>query len=74
MKNNFCSLTEIEIKQLPERYQGFFFSPFQHNRGIGNLHKDMIAVPVDTFQEMIDILTEKAIEEKKSTSHNSSFI
>lgn len=74
MKNDFCSLTESEIKQLPERYHSFFFSPFQHNRGIGNLHQDMIAVPIDTFKEMIGILVEKAIEERKNKHHITSNI
>lgn len=65
MKNNFTSLSEKQIFDLPERYHKFLLSPFQDNRGIANLHKDMIAVPIDTFQEMIDILVEKAIEENK---------
>lgn len=58
MKNTYCRLSQEEIRKLPERFQGFFLSPFQYN-----LRNEFILVPEDSFQEMIDLLTEAACKE-----------
>jgi hypothetical protein len=58
MKNNYCRLSQEDIKKLPERFQGFFLSPFQYN-----LRNEFILVPEDSFQEMIDLLTDAACKE-----------
>jgi len=55
MKNDYCKLSQKEILALPERFLGFLLSPFQFN-----LRNGMVAVPEDTFQEMIDIIAEYA--------------
>jgi len=55
MKNDYCDLPHKQIRTLPERFQGFLLSPFQFN-----VRKGMVAVPEDTFKEMIDIITEYA--------------
>jgi hypothetical protein len=55
MKNDYCDLTHKQIRALPERFQGFLLSPFQWN-----LRNGMVAVPEDTFKEMIDIIAEYA--------------
>jgi hypothetical protein len=59
MKNSYCDLSEKEIKNLPEKYQPFLFSPFQFN-----LKNGFILVPEDTFKNMIDLITEIAIEKQ----------
>jgi len=58
MKNNYCRLSQEDIRKLPERFHGFFLSPFQHN-----LRNGFIQVPEDSFQEMIDLLTQAACKE-----------
>ncbi|HXU93212.1 MAG TPA: hypothetical protein VFP33_06095 [Gallionella sp.] len=55
MKNNYCKLSNEEIRKLPERFLGFLLSPFQYN-----LRNEMVVIPEDTFQEMIDIIAEYA--------------
>lgn len=57
MKNSYCALSNKEISALPKRFQGFLLSPFQFN-----LCDGMVAVPEDTFKEMIDIITEYAAQ------------
>lgn len=56
MKNNYCDLTRQQINAVPERFKGFFLSPFQFN-----LRGGMVAVPEDTFKKMIDIIAEYAV-------------
>jgi len=58
MKNTYCALSQKQINALPERFKGFLLSPFQFN-----LRNGMVAVPEDTFKEMIDIITEYAVRE-----------
>jgi len=53
--NDYCKLSNAEIRALPERFLGFLLSPFQFN-----LRNGMVAVPEDTFSEMIDIIAEYA--------------
>jgi hypothetical protein len=60
MKNDFCSLTQEEIRKLPERFQGFLLSPFQCNQ----TDSGYVFVPGATFKEMIDIITEYAAQQK----------
>jgi hypothetical protein len=55
MKNDYCDLSQQQIRALPERFQGFLLSPFQFN-----LRDGVVAVPEDTFKEMIDIIAEYA--------------
>ena len=55
MKNEFCELSKAEIRSLPERYQGFFFSPFHLNQRDG-----YVLVPTDAFKDMIVLLAEAA--------------
>lgn len=55
MKNNYCDLTREQIEAVPERFKGFFESPFQYN-----LRNEFVAVPEDTFREMIAIIAEYA--------------
>lgn len=55
MKNDYCKLSQDEIRALPKRFLGFLLSPFQFN-----LRGGMVAVPEDTFKEMIDIIAEYA--------------
>lgn len=57
MKNSYCDLSHEQIRALPERFQGFLLSPFQFNVNFG-----MVAVPEDTFKEMIDIIAEFAVQ------------
>lgn len=61
MKNEYCELPQKEIRALPPRFQGFLLSPFQWN-----LREGMVAVPEDTFKEMIDIITEYALQVARS--------
>ena len=56
MKNPFCKLAEGCIRRLPEKYQGYLLSLFATDT-------DYVYVPKETFQEMIDIITEKALED-----------
>lgn len=58
MKNEFCDLSREQIATLPERFQGFFLSPFHLNRRNG-----YVLVPEDAFKEMIDLLAEYAQQE-----------
>lgn len=58
MKNTYCRLSNADIRKLPERFHGFFMSPFQFN-----LRNGYILVPEDSFQEMIDLLTQAACKE-----------
>jgi len=55
MKNDYCKLSREEIKATPKRFWGFFLSPFQFN-----LRNGMVAVPEDTFEEMVAIIAEYA--------------
>lgn len=55
MKNDYCDLPHRQIRALPARFQGLLLSPFQFN-----LRNGMVAVPEDTFKEMIDLITEYA--------------
>ena len=55
MKNDYCELSQDQIHALPDRFKGFLLSPFQFN-----LRNGMVAVPEDTFKEMIDIIAECA--------------
>jgi len=59
VKNNFCRLSEHEIKTLPEKYQGLLFSPFQHNVKDG-----FVLVPTDSFAEMVEFITDLALAER----------
>lgn len=63
MKNNFCTMSEEEIALLPERFKGFFLSPFQHN-----LQRGYVMVPEDVFKEMIALIAELAVKEKNEAS------
>lgn len=59
MKNDYCNLSYDEIKSVPQRFKGFFLSPFQYN-----LRNGMVLVPDDTFKEMIALIAELAIKER----------
>jgi len=56
MKNPFCKLEEKDIRKLPEKYLGYLLSYFASNA-------EYVYVPRETFQEMIDIIAEKAIDD-----------
>lgn len=58
VKNEFCDLSYEEIAKVPERFKGFFLSPFHFNERNG-----YVAVPTETFKEMIDLLIEFAAQE-----------
>jgi len=60
MKNDYCALTMEQIKSVPERFKGFLLSPFQFN-----LRNGYVLVPEDSFKEMIDIIAEYAVKEKR---------
>lgn len=62
MKNSYCKLSNEQIKKLPERFLGFMLSPFQYN-----LRNEMVFVPEDTLQEMIDIIAEYALQVAAAT-------
>ena len=57
MKNDFCDLTQAEIRALdvPDTVLGFLLSPFQFNKQNG-----YVVVPEESFKEMIDLITEHA--------------
>ena len=59
MKNEFCKLTESEIRSLsvPDEMRGLLLSPFQHNdNGV------FVLVPRETFQRLIDLVAEYAVK------------
>jgi hypothetical protein len=64
MKNDYCQLPQQQILALPARFQGFLLSPFQFN-----LCGGMVAVPEDTFQEMIEIIAEYATQVAAADTH-----
>ena len=65
MKNPFCKLEETAIRDLPEKYQDYLLSYFACDSGY-------VYVPRETFQEMIDIIAEKAVDDSPqvSTKHD----
>lgn len=62
MKNDYCDLTEDEIKDLNYEYSGFLLSPFQFN-----LKGEFILVPEVAFKEMINEITKYAQTLKDKT-------
>ena len=54
MKNDFCDLPEQEIRNLPEKYQGYLLSYFARD-------EHFVSVPKETFKEMIDIIAYVAL-------------
>jgi hypothetical protein len=66
MKNDYCKLSQDQIRSLPSRFKGFLLSPFQFN-----LRGGMVSVPEDTFQEMIDIIAEYAVQDSAQAGEGS---
>jgi hypothetical protein len=60
MRNNFCRLIEPELKKLdadvPLDLMGMLWSPFHMTERNGYIH-----VPVESFQEITDFLTDHAL-------------
>lgn len=56
MKNNYCNLSEEELRkmEIPPLAVGLLTSPFQHCIQAGG----MVAIPLDTFQQFTDCVTD----------------
>ena len=59
MKNDYCPLNQNDIHTLiPEKYKPFLLSPFQYSAKNG-----VVQIPEDVFREMIEIITQHALEQ-----------